>query len=59
MDLPSKQEWFAGQPEPFKIAFLLEVLYQLTLAMRGFSTEQDVEIKWQAAWEASECHHRF
>jgi hypothetical protein len=58
MDLASKQAWFAAQPEPFKIALLIEVLYQLTIVMRGISTQQDASRKWEAAWEASECHHR-
>ena len=58
MDLPSKQAWFAAQPEPFKILLLIEVLYELTIAMRGISTQQDTSRKWEAAWEASECHHR-
>lgn len=58
MDLLSKQAWFAAQPEPFKIVVLIEVLYQLTIAMRGFSTEPDTARRWEAAWEASECHHR-
>jgi hypothetical protein len=58
MDLPSKQAWFAAQPEPFKILLLIEVLYQLTIVMRGISTEADTDRKWEAAWEASECHHR-
>jgi hypothetical protein len=53
MDLPSKQAWFAAQPEPFKIAVLIEVLYQLTIVMRGVSTEADTDLKWEAAWEAS------
>jgi len=57
-DLPSKQSWFAAQPEPFKIAVLIEVLYQLTIVMRGISTEADTDHKWEAAWEASELHHR-
>jgi hypothetical protein len=58
MDLASKQLWFAAQPESFKILMLTEVLYQLTIVMRGISTEEDTALKWQAAWEASECHHR-
>ena len=58
MDLPSKQAWFAAQPEPFKILVLIKVLYQLTIVMRGISTEADTDRKWEAAWEASECHHR-
>lgn len=58
MDLASKQAWFAAQPEPFKILVLIEVLYQLTIVMRGVSTEPDTALKWEAAWEASECHHR-
>jgi len=58
MDLPSKQAWFAAQPEPFKILVLIEVLYQLTIVMRGVSTEVDTDHKWEAAWQASECHHR-
>jgi hypothetical protein len=58
MDLPSKQAWFAAQPEPFKIALRIEVLYQLTIVMRGISTEADTDLKWEAAWEASELHHR-
>lgn len=58
MDLASKQRWFAAQPQPFKVLLLVEVLYQLTIVMRGISTERDTDLKWQAAWEASECHHR-
>jgi hypothetical protein len=58
MDLVSKQAWFAAQPEPFKIALLIEVLYQLTIVVRGISTQEDTSRKWEAAWEASECHHR-
>src|SRR2546428_804857 len=58
IDLASKQSWFAAQPEPFKILVLLEVLYQLTIVMRGISTEVDTDLKWEAAWQASECHHR-
>ena len=58
MDLASKQSWFTAQPEPFKILVLLEMLYQLTIVMRGISTEADTDLKWEAAWQASECHHR-
>ena len=58
MDLASKQSWFAAQPEPFKILVLLEVLYQLTIDDARISTEVDTDLKWEAAWQASECHHR-
>lgn len=58
MDLTSRQSWFAAQPEPLKMLVLIEVLYQLTIAMRGISTDADANLKWEAAWQASECHHK-
>lgn len=61
MDLKAAQAWFRGCSPHQKAIALLDIMFHLTLTMRGISVylADDCETRWRLAYHLSEMNHAF